>query len=275
MIFEKAYAKVNLSLKVEPEVVDGYHQIETLMSPITLFDTLKFKKRNDEKIVVKGINIQNNSILKAAYAFQSKYHTKGVTITCKKRIPIEAGLAGGSADSSATLRGLNRLFKLNVSLNELKELADMLGSDNAFTLFNKAAIGRNRGEDLSFIDYKYNFNILLVKPNFGISTKKAYDAVKKNNYTNELQNLLEALNENNYEKLNENIFNDLFDSAIFIEPKLLEIKSQLEKFAKNVHMSGSGSTLFIISKDKKQLKKIKKLFKMYFSGIYLLKNSLS
>lgn len=275
MIFEKAYAKVNLSLKVEPEIVEGYHQIETLMSPVSLYDTLKFSKRKDEKIVVKGIDIQNNSILKAAQAFQSKYHTKGVTIICKKRIPIEAGLAGGSADSSATLRGLNRLFKLNIPLIELKELADTLGSDNAFTLFNKVAIGRNRGEDLSFVETKYKFNILLVKPNFGISTKQAYDTIKKNDHNNELENLLVALNENNYDKLNENIFNDLFVSAIQIEPKLLKIKSCLEKYASNVHMSGSGSTLFIISKDKKQLKRIKKAFKMYFSGIYLLKNSLS
>lgn len=275
MVVEKAYAKVNLSLKVEPEVINGYHQIETLMSPITLFDTLKFKMRKDDKIIVKGINIKNNSILKAATLFQEKYHTKGATIICKKRIPVEAGLAGGSADSSATLRGLNRLFNLNISLDDLKELADELGSDNAFTLFNKAAIGRNRGEELSFIDTNYCFNILLIKPNFGISTKEAYAGVKNSKHSNELANLLLALSENDYNKLNQNIFNDLFIPATEIEPKLLNIKKGLEKYNSNVHMSGSGSTLFIISKDKKELKKIKKAFKMYFCGIYLLKNSLS
>ena len=97
-----------------------------------------------------------------------------------KRIPLEAGLAGGSADSSATLRGLNRLFNLNLSLKELEELAKELGSDNVFCLYNRAAICTGCGEKLNFIDFDFEFNVLLIKPKFGLLTKDVLTRIDLN-----------------------------------------------------------------------------------------------
>ena len=110
MIMEKAYAKLNLSLKVIGKMDNGFHELESIMVPICdLYDELYFEENDSYDFNVSGFEVSNNSILKAAYLFQKKYNTKGANIRLIKRIPLEAGLAGGSADSSATLRGLNRL----------------------------------------------------------------------------------------------------------------------------------------------------------------------
>ena len=158
MVVERAYAKVNLSLSVLGKMDNGFHELETIMVPITLHDTLYFRKNNTGEMILLNNEIENNSILKAANLFQEKYKTPGATIKLVKRIPLEAGLGGGSADSSATLRGLNRLFNFNIPLEELSELAIELGSDNNFCLYNRAAICRGRGEKLEFINKNIVFN---------------------------------------------------------------------------------------------------------------------
>ena len=116
LITEKAYAKLNLTLKVTGKI-GNYHNIESVMVPIDLCDTLTFAAREDSQINVTGVYFKKNSIEETAKLFMKKYHTKGVDIYVEKHIPIQAGLAGGSADSSATLRGLNRLFELKVTYN--------------------------------------------------------------------------------------------------------------------------------------------------------------
>ena len=117
MAMEFAYAKLNLSLNILGKRPDGFHNLESIMVPVVdLYDTLEFEARDDNQFIIVDDAINDNIILKAAKLFQEKYHTKGATIKLTKRIPTEAGLAGGSADASATLRGLNKLFNLNISL---------------------------------------------------------------------------------------------------------------------------------------------------------------
>ena len=170
----KCPAKINLTLEVVNKREDGFHELETIMVPINLYDILYFEENNSNEMILLDNTIEDNSILKAAKLFQQTYKTKGATIKLKKRIPLEAGLAGGSADSSATLRGLNRLFKLNIPLKELESLAAKLGSDNVFCLYNHAAICRGRGELLEFINDDFRFNVTVIKPSFGILTKEAF-----------------------------------------------------------------------------------------------------
>ena len=124
MVTEKAYAKLNLSLNIIEKRKDGFHNLESIMVPVSdLYDILEFEVREDNQFIIVDDILSDNIILKAAKLFQEKYHIKGANIKLTKRIPMEAGLAGGSADASATLRGLNRLFKLNIPLLELEELA--------------------------------------------------------------------------------------------------------------------------------------------------------
>ena len=250
MVVEKAYAKLNLTLSILGKRTDGFHELESIMVPICdLFDELTFEENDSYEFVVIDNCIENNSILKAAKAFQEKYKTKGANIRLNKRIPLEAGLAGGSADSSATLRGLNKLFNLNIPLIELEELASSLGSDNVFTLYNKAAICRGRGEKLEFIDSKFEFNISLIKPTFGLLTKDVFSKLNLNETNGGNQKLvLKALEENNYKLLEANLFNDLLKPALLIEPRLSEMIDFVESFGVRCFMSGSGTTLYYFGK---------------------------
>ena len=249
MIIEKAYAKINLTLKVLGKRADGFHELESIMVPIVdLYDELTFEPSDSDEFILVDNQIENNSILKAAKAFQQKYHTKGAIIHLKKNIPLEAGLAGGSADSSATLRGLNRLFNLNISLKELEDLASSLGSDNVFCLYNKAAVCRGRGEKLDFICCPFDFKLYLIKPDFGLKTNSVFANLDLTNLKdNNKNNVLQALKENDYAMLIDGIYNDLLEAAIKVEPKLEEMINILKKTENNVFMSGSGSTLYVIS----------------------------
>lgn len=254
MIKEKAYAKLNLSLKVISKMENGFHELESIMVPVVdLYDELFFEENDTEEFILLDNEIENNSIIKAAKAFQQKYKTKGAKIRLVKRIPLEAGLAGGSADSSATLRGLNRLFNLNIPLIELEDLAKQLGSDNVFCLHNKAAICRGRGELLEFIDSDFQFEVLLIKPSFGLLTKDVFNnlLIKKSNHV--LNNIKLALKTGDYELLDNNIFNDLLEPALKIEPQLQDVMNKIKKHNVKCHMSGSGSTLYVICNKKVML----------------------
>ena len=247
MIMEKAYAKLNLSLKVIGKMDNGFHELESIMVPICdLYDELYFEENDSYDFNVSGFEVSNNSVLKAAYLFQKKYNPKGANIRLVKRIPLEAGLAGGSADSSATLRGLNSLFNLNLSLKELEECAKELGSDNVFCLYNRAAICTGRGEKLNFIDFDFEFNVLLIKPKFGLLTKDVFANLKIVKKTDDINSILTALRNNDLKLLDNSIFNDLLPSALEIEPRLMYIKSEIEKQYSKCHMSGSGTTLYVI-----------------------------
>ena len=248
MVVEKAYAKLNLSLNVLNKRVDGFHNLESIMVPIVdLYDTLYFYEREDYEIEILDNNIADNIIMKAAKIFQEKYHTKGVTIRLEKRIPIEAGLAGGSADASATLRALNKLFELNLSLLELETLALSLGSDTVFCLYNKAAFCKGRGEILEFLNFDFDIDLCIFKPKFGLLTKDVFNNRTINDTVADSLAIINALRENDIKKVNNLISNDLYYAAIKVEPKLQYIVDNLHKNNIDIHMSGSGSSLFAFS----------------------------
>ena len=248
MVVEKAYAKLNLSLNVLEKRLDGFHNLESIMVPVVdLYDTLYFYERDDDNIEIIDNNIKDNIIIKAAKAFQEKYHTKGVTIRLEKCIPLEAGLAGGSADASATLRGLNKLYNLNFPLKELEELALTLGSDTVFCLYNRAALCRGRGEILDFIDFNFEIDLCILKPNFGLLTKDVFSKRVINHNKVNSECLINALRENDIKLINSLVVNDLYLSAIKIEPKLQKIVDIFKENNIDIHMSGSGSSLFVFN----------------------------
>lgn len=274
MIKEKAYAKLNLSLSVLGKMDNGFHKLETIMVPINLYDTLYFEKNNTNEMVLIDNKIENNSIIRAAKLFQEKYKIGGATIRLKKRIPLEAGLGGGSADSSATLRGLNRLFKLNIPLKELEELAKELGSDNVFCLYNRAAICRGRGELLEFINFDFSFDVLLIKPSFGLSTKEVFTNLEYVENKKDITKILEALKQNDYVLLEENMFNDLLVPAKKVNNEILSFIEKIKGFNVKPFMSGSGTTFFVLIRDKKSIKQLKKVFKNEFFKITSFKSAI-
>lgn len=247
MIKEKAYAKINIALEVMQEA-DGYHKVENLMLPISICDELEFEHSN--RVYVENDTIDGNICVQAANLFLDYFHiNKGVCIRLKKNIPLEAGLAGGSSDAAATLRGLNRLFQTNASNEVLLSLAKELGSDVPFFIQTKAALCTNRGEEIErFITDTPKIHIALIKPNFGLSTKAVYQNYKYEGIskTEKIEKLILALGTKDIPLLKQNIFNDLKESALGISEKLKDLYTRIKSYGIDVYLSGSGPTMYII-----------------------------
>lgn len=257
MVVEKAYAKLNLSLNILEKRPDGFHNLESIMVPVCdLFDILEFSCREDDDFVIEGCEIKDNIVHKAAKMFQEKYHTKGANIKLTKRIPIEAGLGGGSADASATLRGLNKLFELDLTLEDLEPLAASLGSDTVFCLYNKASVCRGRGEILEFIDFDFSFNVWILKPAFGLLTKEVFSKYKKVDTLIKTNEILICLRNSNLYELDKNITNDLYLPATMVNPEIDNIIQKLKANNISAHMSGSGSTIYFLDNLSTNYKKV-------------------
>ena len=268
MIKEKAYAKINLFLNVISKRIDGFHDLEMVMASIDLFDVLSFKLLETKDIIVESNilitkNIEDNLVHKIAIFLQREFDvSKGVHITIEKEIPIEAGLAGGSADAAATLRGLNKLWKLGLPLEDLAKIGSEFGSDIPFCIHNKLCVARGKGEDLFFLDKKVNCPILIVNPNIRISTKEVFNRLEeKDIYPRKISDMTAGIYNRNAELICRELYNSLEKVAFEMEPLIRDIKNQmLDTGLQGALMSGSGATVFGISKDKNILKKAYELF---------------
>ena len=265
MIYEKAYAKINLALEVKGKV-NNFHEVNNVMIPINIYDELFFEKANDISLDTETY-IDDNICLKAVKLFFEKYNIKeGVHIILNKNIPIMAGLAGGSTDAAAVLRGLNRLFEVNATISELEELANQLGSDVPFFLYNKIALCTGRGEIINPLDIDFSgVSVLLIKPTFGLSTKEIYQNYLWNGVSKEsdINNLLTALKEKDVDKVDELIFNDLENVALKLSSELNESFNKIESLSYNVHVSGSGPTMFILNVKQIDYKNIEQILPDY------------
>ena len=269
-------AKINLYLDVLGKLQSGYHEIVTLFSEINLCDILKFSLTNyhDIKLLSTNDSLVNsqNLIYQTAIYIQAKYSVRyGAKITLEKNIPIAAGLGGGSSNAATTIRALDVLWDLNMSEKEKNDIAARFGSDINFFINGGQAIGTGRGEKIETIPEK-NFadieNILLVNPNFHISSNEAYKIVtpkvtpiseQKSNTTNHPDKNLKMLLEKKNIKL---CFNRLEKG---IEKKYPIIAETLEKLkncgAKNAILSGSGPTMIGFFSDTETLEDAQKLMK--------------
>jgi 4-diphosphocytidyl-2-C-methyl-D-erythritol kinase len=259
MITIKTPAKVNWSLSVLKKRSDGYHDIISLVQAIDLFDTLSCDESDDIEIICDApIKIENNLVNKAIKALQDYTGIrKGVKIILKKEIPLEAGLAGGSSNASATLKALTELWKLNLSFQELQKIGTSLGSDVSFFFHLPICIVEGKGEIIKPLSIHKSYSLLLVKPAFGISTKWAYQSLDIKTQLTE-----------DYEKINNNIYqlyellfkgvsdkiylwNDLEKPVIKRYPEIENLKKKLlDAGARATLMSGSGSTVFGLFKSK-------------------------
>ncbi len=258
MIKEKAYAKINLTLNILNKRGDGYHNLKSVMVPISLYDVLTFEVSNEYQL---NSNIENNIITKVFNIMKDRYNINNVKITLEKNIPTQAGLAGGSADATATIRGLNNLFNLNLSIIEQEDIANLVGSDTLFTLHNKPAVITSRGDKLEFVNVDYEFSILLINPNIGISTKEAFENIKEYN----LKHNDNILNETKTSNIDELCYNSFLDSLLK-NKKFNSFYNEVNKYHKP-HLTGSGSTLFIISDDINYLNNIKNKLPHYYTKI--------
>ena len=179
-IFEKAPAKINLSLDVLHKRSDGYHEVEMVMTMVDLADRIEMQELSRDTIIISSqagyIPLdEKNLAFQAARLIKDRYDVKqGVYIHLDKQIPVAAGLAGGSSDAAATLRGLNRLWNLNIPMEDLQVLGAELGSDVPFCVTGGTAVARGRGEKLEPIVSPPQCWVVLAKPPINVSTSEIY-----------------------------------------------------------------------------------------------------
>ncbi|MFQ5963140.1 MAG: 4-(cytidine 5'-diphospho)-2-C-methyl-D-erythritol kinase [Candidatus Scalinduaceae bacterium] len=273
VISVKAHAKINLFLEILGKRNDGYHEIETVIQEINIADYLWFKE------VEKGIKLkcedksiplnEDNLVYKAADLILRECGIKrGVLICLEKKIPVCAGLGGGSSDAAATLKALNMLWEIDLNDVELMELAAELGSDVSFFIKGKTALCEGRGEKVYPIEIKSKLYYLVIFPNIRISTTKIYKNLKIGLTKNrkDVNFFLNALGDCGAEKLGSMLFNRLEKTIFRLYPDMFKFKNSLKCFSFcGLLISGSGSSIFGLCYNRNQAEVIKN--KIEQSGI--------
>lgn len=247
-----APAKINLSLLIGPKREDNFHEVHTVMAKINLYDHVLLEKTNS-----KGIDLicdgsywapdtSDNLVYKAA---QLMGVTDNLKIQLTKKIPAGAGLAGGSSDAAAAFIGLNELFELGKTEDQLKELASRLGSDIPFFIGPPLALCRGRGEKIENISTKYDFNALLLLPDVNSSTKEVYKNFRpdKRLFEQKKIEINEYIGKNRIDLITKMCANMLENSCFELEPSLADLKVNVESLVNgSVCLSGSGSSIYAI-----------------------------
>jgi 4-diphosphocytidyl-2-C-methyl-D-erythritol kinase len=243
-----APAKINLSLKILGRRSDGFHEIETLIAPISLCDEIKIDKDDvkqgvefscDDPSVPQG---DDNLAVRAAKVFlEAAKLESGLAIELKKKIPHGAGLGGGSSDAAMTLLALNQLFEANLTRNELSKLGATIGSDVPVFIFESPAICRGRGELVTPIRLPEKLSILLLKPAFSVPTKWAYSRWQD---SREISGVSYAAQQFTEQTLINDLERSVFEKFVFLAQLKIWLLRQPEVGA--ALMSGSGSTMFAL-----------------------------
>ncbi|MCD1261896.1 4-(cytidine 5'-diphospho)-2-C-methyl-D-erythritol kinase [Paenibacillus athensensis] len=260
-VFEKAPAKINLSLDVLHKRADGYHEVEMIMTMVDLADRIEMQELPRDTIIISSqagyIPLdEKNLAFQAARLIKDRYEVKrGVYIHLDKKIPVAAGLAGGSSDAAATLRGLNRLWELNIPSRELQELGAELGSDVPFCVTGGTAIARGRGEQLEPIESPPQCWVVLAKPPINVSTSEIYGKLRAKEIRRHpsTADVVAAIRSKRFDKLCEGLGNVLEEVTLELYPEVRHLKECMERLgADGVLMSGSGPTVFgLVSKEAK------------------------
>ena len=285
MLTVSANAKINLTLDILGKRDDGYHEVELVLQSIALADTLEFAKIDHgidfhlDSSQLVGADIlpidSSNLAVRAAKLMQDNFKLDaGIFIRLIKRIPIEAGLAGGSTDAAAVIRGVNSLFNLRLTAERMCELGAEIGSDVPFCIIGGTCLASGRGEKLKRLADLPSIPIVLIKPRGAISTAwayKTYDSDRSNEHPDTKQ-ICEAINLSDTKAVTELIFNVLERVAIKKYPAISTIKDKLiEAGAIAAMMSGSGPSIFAITKSNEDSQRIAELFKDSGSQVFVTK----
>lgn len=264
---DRAFAKINLCLDVVGVRNDGYHELKMIMTPINFYDVLEMVPGNVTNLSINRSYLpvnDKNTIIKAIKIMRERYSfSQDFQCNLTKHIPTQAGLAGGSADAAAAIRIMNRMLHLHMKEEEMLEVAALVGSDVPFCILNKPAYVEGAGEKITPFVCNTDFHILLVKPRQGVSTKEAFAIIDKGNDIHpDCMAMQRALETNDYEGVISNLGNSLEKAAITLVEDIHSVKNRLEGFGfDGVLMSGSGSTVFGITRNEKLLEGAMAYFK--------------
>jgi 4-diphosphocytidyl-2-C-methyl-D-erythritol kinase len=243
-----APAKINLSFQIKDRRADGFHEIETLMTPISLADRITLERAGDAGEIHFSCDDpslpsgDDNLVVRAAKLFRQRANImSGITISLEKKIPQGAGLGGGSSDAASTLLGLNELFQTGLEQKELLDLAARLGSDVPFFVVRSAATCRGRGEIVMPIAFETKFRLVLLKPDFGVPTPWAYSKWKD---SRELPGVDYSVQEFGRVQFVNDLERPVFEKFVLLAHLKTWLGQQPEVAV--ALMSGSGSTVFAV-----------------------------
>ena len=280
----KALAKINLGLDVVRRREDGYHEVRMIMQTIQLYDRLDIKRTQEPGIQIQTnlsflpVN-ENNLIYKAAKLLMDEFSiTDGVSVKLDKRIPVAAGMAGGSTDAAAMLIGVNRLFSLGLTKRELMERGVQIGSDVPYCIMRGTALAEGIGEALSPLPPMVKCPVLIAKPSISVSTKFVYQNLKLDDTTihPDIDRLIDDIKAKNLHDIAAHMGNVLETVTIPNYPVIDEIKKHmLSNGAVGAMMSGSGPTVFGLFDDEDTAKKAYKAMRsshlarqVYLTSVY-------
>lgn len=280
----KALAKINLGLDVVRRREDGYHEVRMIMQTIHLYDRLDIKRTQEPGIQIQTnlsflpVN-ENNLIYKAAKLLMDEFSiTDGVSVKLDKRIPVAAGMAGGSTDAAAMLIGVNRLFSLGLTKRQLMERSVQIGADVPYCIMRGTALAEGIGEALSHLPPMVKCPVLIAKPSISVSTKFVYQNLKLDDTTihPDIDRLIDDIKAKNLHDIAAHMGNVLETVTIPNYPVIDEIKKHmLSNGAVGAMMSGSGPTVFGLFDDEDTAKKAYKAMRsshlarqVYLTSVY-------
>lgn len=280
----KALAKINLGLDVVGRREDGYHEVRMIMQTIHLYDRLDIKRTQEPGIQIQTnlsflpVN-ENNLIYKAAKLLMDEFSiTDGVSVKLDKRIPVAAGMAGGSTDAAAMLIGVNRLFSLGLTKRQLMERGVQIGADVPYCIMRGTALAEGIGEELSPLPPMVKCPVLIAKPSISVSTKFVYQNLKLDDTTihPDIDRMIDDIKAKNLHDIAAHMGNVLETVTIPNYPVIDEIKKHmLSNGAVGAMMSGSGPTVFGLFDDEDTAKKAYKAMRsshlarqVYLTSVY-------
>jgi 4-diphosphocytidyl-2-C-methyl-D-erythritol kinase len=252
-VVKYAPAKINLALDVLRRREDGYHEVRMIMQTVRLHDRLMLQRSRDHSISLRtNLNFlpvnENNLVYKAVSVFRNTYGiADGVSCTLDKRIPVAAGLAGGSSDAAAALHGMNELFHINAPLSELLALGVTIGADVPYCLTGGTALSEGIGERLTPLSKAPFCHCVIVKPQISLSTRFVYEHLTLDHQIMhpDIDSMLSAIEQGSLSKLSASVGNVLESVSVPLHPEIAEIKNEMLEFGALCSlMSGSGPSVF-------------------------------
>ena len=275
----KSRAKINLSIDVLGKRQDGYHLVEMIMQTIDLYDLIEINEKDNDQITIKSTSDEipldcNNLVYKAANLIKKTFNiNKGVEIHIKKNIPVAAGMAGGISNAAAVLVGLNKLWNLDLSNQQLEEIGLKLGADVPFCINGGAVLASGIGEKLTPIKgLTKDVCILVCKPDLFVSTKEVYECIDSKDIEKRPNNkfLIECLKNEDTRQLAENMFNVLEGVTVDKHPVIQQIKDIMtNNRALGAMMSGSGPTVFGLYENREDAVKCKAILEKQFKQTFV------
>ena len=275
----RSYAKLNLFLKVLRKRPDNYHDLETIFERISLCDEIRFTPNATGKIKIICDHPQvpkgpKNLVYKVARMLQTQFGiTQGVTIDIKKNIPVAAGLAGGSSNAATTLLGLNKIWKIGLSQEQLVELGAKIGSDVAFFLYDTSwALGQGRGERITPLKVRTKLWQVVVVPRIKMYSKDVFDALnlKLTRPKADVSIFTLALQKKSVLKVGELLYNDLETSILSLCPQLLRVKKRLCQYDFcGVAFSGSGPACYGLAASEKEAMAAARDLRRVYSRVFV------